>query len=70
MNKTRSSLTERFAIPPAQDLLPTDSLADLARGKVQDYDPVDELAGAAFLITVALAGFVCLSALIWVIARG
>ena len=73
MNNTGLTLTEtRFAIPSTcavQDLLPrTDSLTDLGPGKVQDYDPEEELAGAAFLIMTSLASLVCLSAaLIWVI---
>jgi hypothetical protein len=73
MNKTGLTLTVTgFAIPSTcavQDLLPrADSLTDLGTEKVQDYDPKDELAGAAFLLVVAFAGFVCvLPALIWVI---
>ena len=73
MNKTGLTMTATgFAVPSTcavQDLFPrAESLTDLGR-KVQDYDPEEELAGAAFLIMTSLASLVCLlAAVIWVFA--
>ena len=70
MNKAGLTLTAIRSTCAVQDLLPrANCLTDLGMGKVQTYDPEDELAGAAFLIVAAFGGFVCLlPALIWVIA--
>jgi hypothetical protein len=47
-----------------------DGLTHLGEGQVDDYDPQQELAGAAFLIVAAFGGFVgFVVAICWAIAR-